>query len=45
MTTLILGTGLPAPRDVVDAVYARTDGVPLHIEELLQRARSGPARR
>ena len=35
MTTLILGTGLPAPRDVVDAVYARTDGVPLHVEELL----------
>ncbi len=34
MTTLILGTGLPAPRDVVDAVYARTDGVPLYIEEL-----------
>jgi DNA-binding CsgD family transcriptional regulator len=34
MTTLILGTGLPAPRDVVEAVYARTDGVPLHIEEL-----------
>ncbi len=35
MTTLILGTGLPAPRDVVAAVFARTDGVPLHIEELL----------
>lgn len=35
MTTLILGTGLPAPNDVVDAVYARTDGVPLHVEELL----------
>ncbi len=35
MTTLILGTGLPAPRDVVAAIYARTDGVPLHIEELL----------
>ena len=35
MTTLILGTGLPAPRDVVDAVYARTDGVPLHVEEVL----------
>jgi DNA-binding CsgD family transcriptional regulator len=34
MTTLILGTGLPAPRDVVDAVHARTDGVPLHVEEL-----------
>jgi predicted ATPase len=35
MTTVILGTGLPAPRAVVDAVYERTDGVPLHIEELL----------
>jgi DNA-binding CsgD family transcriptional regulator len=35
MTTLILGTGLPAPRDVVRAVYERTDGVPLHVEELL----------
>ncbi len=35
MTTLILSTGLPAPRDVVDAVYERTDGIPLHIEELL----------
>ena len=34
MTTLILGTGLPAPSEVVDAVYARSDGVPLHIEEL-----------
>jgi DNA-binding CsgD family transcriptional regulator/tetratricopeptide (TPR) repeat protein len=32
--TGILGTGLPAPRDGVDAIYARTDGVPLHIEEL-----------
>jgi len=35
MTTLILDTGLPAPRDVVTAVYSRTDGVPLHIEEIL----------
>jgi DNA-binding CsgD family transcriptional regulator/tetratricopeptide (TPR) repeat protein len=35
MTTLILDMGLPAPRDVVAAVYERTDGVPLHIEELL----------
>jgi DNA-binding CsgD family transcriptional regulator len=35
MTTLMLSTGLPAPRDVVAAVYERTDGVPLHIEELL----------
>jgi len=35
VTTLILGTGLPAPRDVVSAVHRRTDGVPLYIEELL----------
>jgi DNA-binding CsgD family transcriptional regulator len=35
MTTLILDTGLPAPREVVDAVYQRTDGIPLHVEELL----------
>jgi DNA-binding CsgD family transcriptional regulator len=35
MTTLILSTGLPAPRDVVVAVQERTDGIPLHIEELL----------
>jgi len=35
VTTLILNTGLPAPREVVDAVYKRTDGIPLHVEELL----------
>ena len=35
VTTLILDTGLPAPREVVEAVYDRTDGIPLHIEELL----------
>jgi predicted ATPase len=35
VTTLILNTGLPAPRQVVDAVFERTDGIPLHIEELL----------
>jgi DNA-binding CsgD family transcriptional regulator len=34
-TTLILGGDLPAPRDVVEAVHARTNGIPLHIEELL----------
>ena len=34
-TTLILGGELPAPRDVVTAVYERTNGIPLHIEELL----------
>jgi DNA-binding CsgD family transcriptional regulator len=35
VTTLILGTGLPASREVADAVYERTNGIPLHIEELL----------
>ena len=35
VTTLLLGTGLPAPREVVDAVHKRTNGIPLHIEELL----------
>lgn len=34
-TTLILGGELPAPRDVVEAVHQRTNGIPLHIEELL----------
>lgn len=35
VTTLLLATGLPAPREVAEAVYARTNGIPLHIEELL----------
>jgi DNA-binding CsgD family transcriptional regulator len=34
-TTLILGGELPAPREVVEAVHERTNGIPLHIEELL----------
>ncbi|MGH2512520.1 MAG: ATP-binding protein, partial [Candidatus Limnocylindrales bacterium] len=34
-TTLILGGELPASHDVVDAVHQRTNGIPLHIEELL----------
>jgi DNA-binding CsgD family transcriptional regulator len=34
-TTLILGGELPAPRDVVAAIHERTNGIPLHIEELL----------
>lgn len=34
-TTLILGGELPARRDVVRAVFERTNGIPLHIEELL----------
>ncbi|MEO8571154.1 MAG: AAA family ATPase [Chloroflexota bacterium] len=35
VTTLLLGTGLPASREVAEAVYQRTNGIPLHIEELL----------
>jgi DNA-binding CsgD family transcriptional regulator len=35
VATLLLGSGLPAPRDVVDAIHRRTNGIPLHIEELL----------
>jgi DNA-binding CsgD family transcriptional regulator len=35
VTTLLLGTGLPAATEVVDAVYRRTNGIPLHVEELL----------
>src|SRR5262245_58531899 len=35
MTTLLIETGLPVARDVAAAVHARTDGIPLHIEELL----------
>ena len=35
MTTLILGDGLPAPADLVASIHARSDGVPLHVEELL----------
>ncbi len=35
VTSLILGTGLPASREVAEAVYARTNGIPLHIEELI----------
>lgn len=43
VTTLLLGTGLPAPRDLVRAVHERSDGVPLHIEELMAAARArGP---
>jgi DNA-binding CsgD family transcriptional regulator/tetratricopeptide (TPR) repeat protein len=34
-TTLIIGGELPAPQDVVAAVHERTNGIPLHIEELL----------
>jgi DNA-binding CsgD family transcriptional regulator len=35
MTSLLIETGLPVARDVAAAVHARTDGVPLYVEELL----------
>ncbi|HEX2626903.1 MAG TPA: AAA family ATPase, partial [Candidatus Limnocylindrales bacterium] len=35
VATLLLATGLPAPRDVAEAIHRRTNGIPLHIEELL----------
>ena len=35
VTSLLIGTGLPAPREVVAAVFERTGGNPLHVEELL----------
>lgn len=41
-TTLILGGQLPAPRDVVEAVHERTNGIPLHIEELLAALDDAP---
>ncbi|MDF2733852.1 MAG: Fimbriae protein [Chloroflexota bacterium] len=35
MTTLLVGSGLPLARDVAAAIHERTDGIPLHVEELL----------
>ena len=35
MTSLLTGSGLPPARDVAEAIHARTDGIPLHVEELL----------
>jgi DNA-binding CsgD family transcriptional regulator len=35
MTSAILGSELPAARDLVRTVQLRSDGIPLHIEELL----------
>ncbi len=39
VTTLLLATGLPAPAEVVKEVHQRSDGVPLHIEELFAAVR------
>ncbi len=35
MVRQILGLDGPAPSDVVDAIFERTNGIPLHVEELL----------
>ena len=43
VTTLLLGSGLPAAREVVDAVFRRTNGIPLFIEELLAAVGDGSA--
>ncbi len=43
VTTLLLGRGLPAAREVIDAVHMRTNGIPLHIEELLAAVRGHAA--
>lgn len=40
MTTLLLATGLPASTELVRAVQQRSDGLPLHIEELIAAARA-----
>lgn len=41
MTALILETHGPAPRAFVETIHRRTDGIPLHVEELLGMLRSG----
>lgn len=35
LSGLLMGPGLPPGRDIVQALHARTDGIPLHVEELL----------
>ena len=35
MATLLISTGLPIARDIAAAIHGRTDGIPLHVEELL----------
>ena len=35
MTTVLLASGSPAPTDVVASIHDRTDGIPLHVEELI----------
>ena len=35
MASVLLASGEPAPRDIAAAIHARTDGIPLHVEELI----------
>ena len=42
MTTLLTDSGLPPARDVAQAIHARTDGIPLHVEELLALFANAP---
>ena len=35
MASVLLAAGEPAPRDIVVAIHDRTDGIPLHVEELI----------
>jgi DNA-binding CsgD family transcriptional regulator len=43
MATLLLGPGLPAPHDLAQAIQRRSDGIPLHVEEMMAAARfDGP---
>ena len=35
MAAVLLASGEPAPRDIAVAIHARTDGIPLHVEELI----------
>ena len=35
MAAVLMASDLPVPRDVVEAIQQRSDGIPLHVEELL----------
>jgi DNA-binding CsgD family transcriptional regulator/tetratricopeptide (TPR) repeat protein len=41
MATLLLGGSTLAPRDLVEVLHERSDGIPLHVEELVGAAAGG----
>jgi DNA-binding CsgD family transcriptional regulator/tetratricopeptide (TPR) repeat protein len=43
MTSAIMGADVPAPHDLVASIHERSDGVPLHVEELLGVVRGTPS--